>query len=179
MHTTEKLYELADAREILESWLTEHEGEWTPEIETLMTELDGKADAKIETVGLFIRETLAKAGAIKVEEDRLRDRRKAREKAAESLKNYLHREMDRLGKTKVEATLCTVAIQKSPPSVTCALDDDQLHDAWLAQDTLGEFVREVPASYRIDREAVLLAHKNGGVVPEPIMVTVGSHIRVR
>lgn len=179
MLATEKLYEIADAREILESWVAESEGEWTPEMEALLADLDGKADEKIERVALYIRELTAAAAGVKVEEDRLTARRKAREKAVESLKAYLMREMDRLGKTKVQGLLATVAIQRNPPSVTCDLSDDALHDAWLSQDTLGEFVREVPASYRIDREQVLLAYKNGGVVPEPIMVTVGSHVRIR
>ncbi len=179
MPDTMKLYELSDAREILDSWVAESEGEWTPEMEALMADLDGKADEKIERVGLFIRETLANAAAIKTEEERLHARRKARETAAESLKSYLLREMDRLGKTKVQGLLATVAIQKSPPSVTCALDESMLRFAVEADTELAPFIREVPATHRIDRDAALQAYKNGGQLPPEIVVTVGSHIRVR
>ncbi len=180
MTTAIKLYELSDAREILDDWLAESEGELTPEIETLLAELDGKTDEKIERVALFIREQVAEAAAVQVEEDRLRGRRKAREKAAESLKGYLLRQMDLLGKTKVQGLLATVAVQKNPPSVTTALNDGDLMDAFSdPSNPVGEFVREVPASYRLDRDAVMAAYKNGGQLPEAIVVTTGSHIRIR
>ncbi len=179
MPETMTLYQISDAREILETWLSETEGELTPELEAMLDELNGKADEKIERVALFIRETLANAEAIKTEEVRLNARRKAREKAAESLKEYLHREMDRLGKTKVQGLLATVAIQKNPPSVTCALDDAMLRMAKESGSVLGEFVREVPASYRIDRDAAMVAYKMGGQLPPEIVITAGSHVRIR
>lgn len=176
---TTKLYELSQAREILDGWLAESEGEFTPEMEALLADLDGAADEKIERVGLFIREQMADAAAIKTEEDRLTARRKAREKAAESLKAYLHREMDKLGKAKVQGLLCTVAVQKNPPSVMCALGDAELLAAREGDDPVGQFVREVPASYRIDRDAVLAAYKAGDPIPPAIAVVVGSHVRIR
>ena len=57
------LYQIADAREILDTWLLETEGEVTPELEALLAEIDGKADEKIERVALYIREQLALATA--------------------------------------------------------------------------------------------------------------------
>ncbi len=179
MPETMSLYEIASTRDLLDAQLIELEGELTPELEQALADLDGKADFKIESVALYIREQLAQASAIKVEEERLHARRKVRENAADSLKQYLHREMDRLGKTKVNGVLATVAIQKSPPAVTCALDEALLRFAVEADTELAPFIRIVPQSYRIDRDAAMDAYKNGGQLPDAIVVTVGSHVRIR
>lgn len=160
------LYELADARAILESWLAETEGELTPEIEALLNELDGKADEKIERVALFVREQLAIAKAIQEEEARLRTRRTVREKAADSLKAYLQAQMERLGKSKVEGLLCTVAIQKNPPSVTpvTVLDEAELRNVYMFAP---EYVTRVPESFALNKRAVLDAHR-AGTLPDDI-----------
>jgi hypothetical protein len=181
------LYDIADAREILTTWLDETEGELTPELETLLDELDATADQKIERVALFVREQLAEAKAIREEEDRLTARRKARERAAESLKTYLHAQMERLGKTKVTGLLATVAIQASPPSVKCALTQDQLRDSYRERDSYNEedpYIERVPESYRLKSKAVLDAYKRGEWEwPDPpllgVTVEQGTHLRIR
>lgn len=174
--TTVHLYELSAAREILEDWLSEAEGEWTPEIEALLTELDGKADEKIERVALFIREQLADADRIKTEEQRLAARRKSREKAADSLKSYLQREMERLGKTSVNGLLCTVAFQNNPPSVRGDVSPFVLQDL-LESKSL--FVTEIPASFSLNRRAVIDAFKSGQPIPDGLVVEQGISLRIR
>jgi hypothetical protein len=68
---TVRLYDLAEAREILDEFLTETEGEVTPEIEALLEQLTGQVTEKVERVGLYIRELVATAAAVKEEEQRL------------------------------------------------------------------------------------------------------------
>jgi hypothetical protein len=173
--TTVHLYELADARDILESWLSESEGEVTPELEALLTELDAKAEDKIEKVALYIREQKALADAAKQERDRLAAMASTRLKAAESLTNYLHREMDRLGKDRVNGILATVTLQKNPPSV--------VGEAVRPLDGLyveaPEFVRYSPASFALDRKAIIEAHKAGTPIPDGLTVVQGVSVRIR
>lgn len=172
-----KLYEIAQARDILDTWLAETDGELTPELEQMLNELDGQADEKIERVGLYIRERASEAKAVKEERDRLDGIAKRDERAVESLKAYLKAQMERLNKTKVNGLLATVAIQRnSQPSVTTALEANALYAIPEAQ----AFVRrEEKVVYTIDRDAVLAAWKNQQPLPSAIVVDLGSHIRVR
>ena len=146
------LYELADMRDVLSDWLDETEGELTPMLDEILTELSGKIDEKIERVALFIREQVATAKAIGEEADRLTQRRKVREKAADSLKMYLQSQMERLGKTKVEGLLATVALQRNPPSVRTFLEPTYTLDT-------ERFVRVIPERVEWDRKALLDAWK--------------------
>lgn len=177
MPQTLKLYELAQARGILDSWLEESDGELTPEIEELLNQLDGKVDEKIERVGLYIRERLAEAKAVKEERDRLDALAKRDERAAESLKGYLKHCMEQLGKTKVPGLLATVSIQQnSQPSVTVALNANEL----FAIPEARPFVRrEETVLYTLDREAILAAWRRHEPLPTPIVVDLGSHIRIK
>ncbi len=172
------LYELADARDILDAWLLETGGELTPEIEQLLADLAGDAKEKIERVALYIRERLAHAKAVREEADRLAGMVKADERAAESLKNYLKRQMERLGTTKVEGLLCTVALQKnSQPSVTTVLEPVALY----AIDEARQFVKRAEVvTYALDREALLAAWKaDPSRLPAAIVVELNSHVRIR
>jgi hypothetical protein len=177
-----KLYELAAARDILDEFLAETEGEVTPELQQLLDELEGDTKEKIERVALYIREQLALAGAVKVEEDRLAARRKSLERAADGLKAYLKMQMERIGAPKVTGLLCTVALQNNPPAVRCALTSDELlaHFVGAVTDSrLEQFVREVPASYRLDSRAVLDAFKAGHPIPTEVTIEQGTHLRIR
>lgn len=177
MTATMKLYEISAARDILDTWLAESEGEMTPELEAMLNELDGQADEKIERVALYVRERQAHADAVKVERDRLAAIVKREEKAAESLKSYLKGQMDRLGKTKVNGLLATVAIQRnSQPSVQVMLAPEELYAVPDAQ----RFVkREEVVTYTIDRAGILTDWKAGVSLPSTIVVELGSHVRIR
>jgi hypothetical protein len=176
--TTVTLYELADMRDVLANWLAETEGDVTPELEALLDELAGKTNEKIERVGLYIRELTATATAIEDEAKRLQARVVASRKAAEGLKNYLKRQMERLGSTKVDGLLCTVAIQKNgQPSVTTVVEPFVLYEA---DDARPYVKRAEVVTYTLDRERVLAAWKAApSSLPAAIVVEQGTHIRVR
>lgn len=174
------LYEISAMRNVLDAWLEETDGEITPELDELLAEVEGMATEKIERVGLYIRERVSHAKAVKEEVDRLKAIVTREERAAESLKAYLHRQMEALGKPKVEGKLCTVAIQRnSQPAVTCALSDEDLAKQYAEDTAVAQFIREVPVSYRLDRDAVLQAYKAGDAIPADIVVSLGSHVRIR
>lgn len=170
------LYEIANARDILDSWLEETGGELTPELEALLAELDGNANEKIERVALYIREQKALADAAKQEKDRLDGIAKSRLRAAESLTGYLHREMDRLGKDRVNGVLATVALQKNPPRVVGELSPETLAGIYQSGPAI---VRHVPESFTLDRKAVLDAFKAGQPIPDGLTVEQSTSIRIR
>lgn len=174
--TTVTLYEIADARDILDTWLEETGGELTPEIEALLNDLDASANEKIERVALYIREQKSLADAAKQERDRLAGIAAARLKAAESLTGYLHREMDRLGKDKVNGVLVTIALQKNPPSVKGDLTQSDLAAIHAAAPV---FVKQIPISYALDRDAVKAAHKAGQPIPAGLSVEQSVGVRIR
>jgi hypothetical protein len=171
-----KLYEIADLRDLLDVKLAETEGELTPEIEAEMEALHLAADEKIERVALWIREQTSTAEAIESEAKRLQARAAAKLNAARSLKGYLEREMARLGKTKVNGLLATVAMQRNGPSVVGDLTPDHLKTLY---ETDAQFVRFVPASYALDRKAVLAAHKAEQPIPEGLTVVQTESLRIR
>lgn len=180
MSATMKLYEITQARDVLDTWLAESDGELTPELEAMLDELDGQADEKIERVALYIRERLANAEAVKVEAQRLQGIQKREEKAAESLKGYLKAQMERLGKTKVNGLLATIAIQNSPASVKGELSEDELVN--IHQQSYADprcIVKYIPESYVLDRRAAMELHKSGAALPVGLIVEQNTHLRIR
>ena len=174
---TVALYEIAEMRTILDSWLAESEGELTPELEALLAEVDEKADAKIERVALYVRERKAHAAAVKEERDRLDALVKRETRAAESLTDYLHRQMTALGKDRVNGVLCTVALQKNPPAVVGDVSPETLKDAWQQGET--KFIRHIPESFALDRKSVVDAFKAGQPIPDGLTVEQGQSVRIR
>ncbi|HEX6464277.1 MAG TPA: siphovirus Gp157 family protein [Vicinamibacterales bacterium] len=162
INPTAPLYALVHMRDLIDGMLAETEGELTPEIEAILDQLDGATKEKIERVALYVREQVATAKAIQEESDRLQARAAAKLKAADGLKGYLKTQMERLGMTKVEGLLATVAIQKNPPSVKCdvpledvfqILDDEDAADGMISRIEKVEF--------RLNRDPFLAAHKAG------------------
>lgn len=171
-----KLYELANLRDVLDEALAETEGELTPEIEAQMAALDMASDEKIERVALYIREQLSEATAIEDESKRLRQRADAKANAARSLKLYLAREMERLGKEKVNGLLATVAMQNNPPAVVGDVDAAAL---WKSGGDFAGFVRYTPESFALDRKVVLDAYKRGQTIPAGLDVVQTRSLRIR
>jgi hypothetical protein len=126
------LYEATDAIEIVRDWILEHdeelranEGVLPDELAELLAKVEGDFNAKAERVALFIREMLATAKAIKLEEERLYARRKSMENAADRLKRYLEMNMLAAEKMRIEGKLVTLRIQKNPASCTIEREPTQ------------------------------------------------------
>jgi DNA repair ATPase RecN len=108
-----RLYEITD--EIL-SALADVEGadgELTDEMEAKLDALDIALEEKVERIGLFIEDLELEAEKVEKEEKRLFYRRKAFERRARWLKNYLMRCLLAVGKRSVKTTLVTFSVQKN------------------------------------------------------------------
>lgn len=176
MTPTLKGHELAGEYRALDELLAETEGELTPEIEALLADLDGKADEKLERIALVVLRYKHEAEAIKAEEARIAARRKARERSAESLKDYLARTMAQIGKEKVTGLLATVAFQKNPPRVVGDLTASELETLYIAG---SDCVTFTPASYALNKRAVLDAHKAEQPIPEGLLIEQSQSLRIR
>lgn len=86
------LYELTEQIRILseQEWVDPDTGEiLDEEVAAALNTLTIDRDEKVENVGLWIKDTLAEAEAIKEEKRKLEIRQKQKERLAESLKKYL------------------------------------------------------------------------------------------
>jgi Siphovirus Gp157 len=174
--TALKLYELTEERRVLDDFLLETEGEVTPEIAQLLTEIEGKIEEKAERVALYIREQEANAAVIDEEVQRLQAKAKALRRGAAGLKYYLEGQLRALGLDKVKGQLVTVALQLNPPSVVGELSQDELADL---QDRL--FVRYVPARFELDKRALLDVAREQGLdaLPEGLAIVRTETLRIR
>ena len=86
------LYELTEQIRILseQEWVDPDTGEILDEdVAAALNTLTIDRDEKVENIGLWIKDTLAEAEAIKEEKRKLEIRQKQKERLAESLKKYL------------------------------------------------------------------------------------------
>lgn len=182
MTATVPLYELARARDILDEWFVEHEGEVTPELAQMLEEIEGQVNEKIERVGLYIQEQYANATSLEnhpivLESKRLLARAAAFKKRGDGLKeHYLKPLMERLGKDKVEGLTLTVALQKnSVPTISCAVPS-----AVFDENQGDLFVERVETvEYRLRRDAIIGAWKDKKPLPAGVFVELGRHVRLR
>jgi hypothetical protein len=117
------LYELVGERLALQNKLEELD----LDEQTIADTLEGSSteiQAKVEAYAFVIRNMESLPEAIKAEEKRLADRRKAIEKRVDSIKNWLFVSMQTAGITKIESPVFTVTLQNNPASVV--IDDEAL-----------------------------------------------------
>jgi hypothetical protein len=79
--------------------------------------LSGEMEVKATNVAAFCRNLEASADAIKNAEAQMANRRKAIERRAESLRQYLKLNMERTGILKIESPQFCLSIKKNPPAV--------------------------------------------------------------
>lgn len=162
-----KLYEINAAIADILHAVAEAEGEITLDQEAALDALTMSLEAKAENIALWIRETLAKADAVKAEEARLRARRTALENAAERAKQYLHDTMRMTGRERIDAELATITVtNNSRPTVD--VDPDVTLPEWATRVTVSP-----------DKAALLKAHLDGAPVPAGVTISTGTHLRIR
>lgn len=114
--------------------------------------IEGQLQEKATNVAKFMRSLEATASAIKEAEQKMAQRRKAIESRADWLKDYLKRNMEHSGITKIESPWFVLSIQKNPPSVV--IDDESLIP--------DEFKSEV-VTVKIDKASIKKACASGEV----------------
>lgn len=110
------LYKLADA--YLEASSKLADLDLPPEVVTDTLEgMAGEIEVKATNVAMFCRNLEASAEAIKQAESDMTARRKAIEKRAQHLRDYLKQQMERTGITKIECPYFKMSIRQNPPAV--------------------------------------------------------------
>jgi hypothetical protein len=167
---------IGDERHALDALLEEHEGEVTPEIGALWSELDDKIANKVESWGLWITRQGSVCDAIDAEITRLKTRKAVAERAIAASKAELQRQMEAAGLDKVKGVLVTVAVQANNPSVAGELDTPTLNRLGVEG---SPFARVVPIHVVLDKKAVLEAAKAGQPIPDGLSIVRSHSLRIR
>lgn len=145
-----KLYDLAQSYLNLQELLENPEVPKELILESL-GEVDGEIEEKAENIAKLIKTVDLEIKAIKEEETRLSNNRKAMENKSKALKDYLEGAMISTGKTKFKSNLFSFNIQKNAPSVD-VIDENLIPK---------EFIEFEPI---VKKKEILAALKNGEVI---------------
>ena len=120
-----KLYELTNDYQQLLAMLDE-ENDFPPEaiadtLESISAEIEDKAD----NIACMLKSIDADITAIKAEETRLAERRKAKQNAYDRIKAYLSDELQKAGISKLETARSKITFRKS---ASVKIDDDIFFD---------------------------------------------------
>ncbi len=146
-----KLYEINVE---IEKFLSENLDEETGEIRNpeLLDALQIARDEKLEAISLYVKSLSSDAAAIREEERTLAERRKAKERKAESLRDFLERE---LAGNKLETPRVSVTFRKTQ-SVRVDDADAAIESLWS-----GGFADAIRYKAEIDKTAVKRLLKDG------------------
>lgn len=139
--------------------------------QTILDTLEAESGDLVEkgkNVAAVFRNLESDAKQIKEAEQQLAERRKAIEKRAESLKQYLKTNMEIAGIHKIECPWFVVSIAHNPEAVT--VDDESL----IPRD----YFKEIPATFQLDKALVKSAIKDGYDVPGA-RLTRGTSLRIK
>ncbi|MCK9554154.1 siphovirus Gp157 family protein [Aquamicrobium sp.] len=125
-------------------------------VQDTLESLGGELEVKAQNVIAFMRNLESTADAIKEAEKRMAERRKAIEKRADSLKQYVLDTMQHNGIQKIECPLFRISIAKNPPSVEI-IDERQIPTHYLTDPP--------PPLPQIDKKLIAQAIKDGFEVP--------------
>jgi len=168
MEASMRLWELGDELERIGFEIFENEGELTPELEARLDALEGAWEDKVERVALYVRSQVVLGLAADIEVCRLDRIKRSHERAADSLKSYLLREMERMGKSKVETARARVRVQANGGKAVIR---------WTGEpDAIPDGFRRV--EIYPDGAAVQHAHREGTLPDGFVVEARGKHIRI-
>lgn len=158
-----KLYELTE--NYLQ--LLEMAEEMDPElIRDTLESIEESIAEKAENTAKLIKSLEADVKAIKEEEKRLADRRKALEKKIENIKEYLQDQLELAGIDKVKRPTITVSIQNNPPSVRI-VNEEIIPSSYM-----------IPQPPKLDKKSILEKLRSGEKVPG-VELAQGRSLRIR
>lgn len=126
--------------------------------QTIADTLEGESGDLVEkgkNIAAIFRNLESDAKQIKEAEEQLCARRKAIERRAERLKEYLKTNMEKAGIHKIECPWFVVSLKKNPSSVV--IDDESSIPA--------DYMREIPAALQPDKALIKQAITDGYDVP--------------
>lgn len=159
-----KLYEIAQNFLNLQELLEDQEIPKEIVIKAL-EEVDGDLEDKAENIAKLMKSLELECNAIKEEETRLSNKRRAMENKNKGLKEYLENTMKSTGKLKFKSKLFSFNIQKNAPSLKI-LDESLLDDKYYIVEK------------KIDNKAIKNDIKNGVEVPGASLIQTES-LRIR
>lgn len=117
------LYEISEQYHEALTTLTEDEFDQET-IENTLEAIQGEFEEKGKQVAAFTQNINSDIGVIDKRIKELQARKRVMQNRQSSLKNYLHKNMEATGITKIESPYMTISIRKCPPSVV--IDDEGL-----------------------------------------------------
>lgn len=126
-------------------------------------QLDRKT--KIDNIAVYVKNLEAEADAIKAEEKKLKERREAKERKAERLKNYIKTSMLLQGETKFESARVSMALRNSKAVV---VDESKLESVY--------FINKIVQS--VDKKAIKAALE-AGILVEGAMLEERKNLQIK
>ena len=162
-----KLFEIShDYRAVLDR-VDDAEGVLDESLEADLDAVVGAMEEKVEACIVVLRELDAEAAAIKVEEQRLATRRKAREAGAERLRAYVGRCLTLAGTRKIATPTAVVSLRASSSVVVD-----------VAPEALPEAYRRTKTTVDVDKVALKAAIERGETI-EGVSIVTRDSVQVR
>jgi len=167
MHLMSKLYELTDNyRKVWE--MVDDDTVDLAVIEDTLQSIEGELEEKAGNIAKFVKSMEYDVDAMKAEEKRISERRKATENRINNIKAYVQMQMELANLNKIKTPTMTISLQKNPPSVS--IEDDTAIPA--------KYIIVIPEQHQPDKKRIAEALKNGEVVPGAVLKQ-GKNLRIR
>ena len=104
-----------------------------------LTGIEGEFDEKAESIAIYYKQLLAEAKMLKSEKAAIAKRQSQKEKQAESLKTYLFKSMQALGRQKIDMPRAVMSLKKNAPSLV--VDDEISFVEWAEEHNLDHLLK--------------------------------------
>jgi hypothetical protein len=126
-----------------------------------LTGIEGEFDEKAESIAIYYKQLLAEAKMLKSEKAAIAKRQSQKEKQAESLKTYLFKSMQALGRQKIDMPRAVMSLKKNAPSLV--IDDEISFVEWAEEHNLDHLLKySMPEVKKNDVKALC---KKGEEIP--------------
>ena len=126
-----------------------------------LTGIEDEFDEKAESIAIYYKQLLAEAKMLKAEKAAIAKRQSQKEKQAESLKTYLFKSMQALGRQKIDMPRAVMSLKKNAPSLV--IDDEISFVEWAEEHNLDRLLKySMPEVKKNDVKALC---KKGEEIP--------------
>ena len=126
-----------------------------------LTGIECEFDEKAESIAIYYKQLLAEAKMLKAEKAAIAKRQSQKEKQAESLKTYLFKSMQALGRQKIDMPRAVMSLKKNAPSLV--IDDEISFVEWAEEHNLDHLLKySMPEVKKNDVKALC---KKGEEIP--------------
>ena len=155
---------------LLDAICSESEGgELTEEQSAMIDQLAIDRAEKLSAILKYRQTRIARAYALGAESERLRLACAVERDAAERLMRYVKDSMEKYGETKLETDVFRLLIQRnSRPAITITVPVEDLPPQFQVAKT----------DIYLNRDLVLSTSRSGGDLPDGVLVTTGTHLRI-